>query len=129
MMGDEMADRPAAAAGLNQSHPLHDRRLAEFGFALPESQRWSGGEIKVVMRRALTSVLPPTVLHRNDKAQFSSTVVEALESLGGRPFFARLLSDEAGWGDGAGPPRMDDPLIWPFRRRCGSYTVVAKRAA
>jgi asparagine synthase (glutamine-hydrolysing) len=125
MIGDEMEDRAAAAAGLNQSHPLHDRRLAEFGFALPESQRWAGGEIKVVMRRALTSVLPPTVLHRHDKAQFSSTFVEALESLGGRSFFARLLSDEAGWIDGAATQRMYDQMIGLYSGGSGSYIGLA----
>ena len=122
--GDELEDRAAAAAGLDQRHPLNDRRLAEFGFALPESQRWSGGETKVLMRRALAPVLPEPVLRRNDKAEFSSTFVEALESLGGRAFFTRLLCDEAGWVDGAVTRQMYDRMIDLYSRGSESYIAL-----
>jgi asparagine synthase (glutamine-hydrolysing) len=125
MLGDEMEDRTAAAAGLDQRHPLHDRRLAEFGFALPESQRWSSGETKVLLRRAAAPVLPGSVLARNDKAEFSSTFVDALECLGGRAFFSRLLSEEAGWVDGAVARRMYDQMNALYSRGSESYSPLA----
>ena len=35
VLGDEMEDRAAHAAGVDQRHPFYDRRVAEFGLALP----------------------------------------------------------------------------------------------
>ena len=97
IIGDELEDRSAAAAGLTQRHPFNDRRLAEFAFALPERQRWRGGETKVVLRRAMGDALPRIVRDRNDKAEFSSATIDAIEALGGRALFSRLAVAEAGW--------------------------------
>jgi asparagine synthase (glutamine-hydrolysing) len=125
VIGDELEDRSAAAAGLDQRHPFNDRRLAEFGFGLPESQRWAGGETKVVMRRALGGVLPESVRRRNDKAEFSSTLVEAIEVLGGRAFLSRLRVVEAGWVDGPVIQQMYDEMAGLYRRGQESYIPLA----
>jgi asparagine synthase (glutamine-hydrolysing) len=125
VMGDELEDRAAAAASLEQRHPFNDRRLAEFAFALPESQRWSGGETKVVMRRALHAVLPPSVRRRNDKAEFTSTLVSALDVLGGRAFLSRLRCAEAGWVDAGAIRRMYDDMVGLYRRGDESYIPLA----
>jgi asparagine synthase (glutamine-hydrolysing) len=113
--GDEMEERAAAAAGIDQRHPFTDRRLAEFGFALPEPQRWSGGETKVVMRRALEAVLPPLVRHRNDKAEFTSSLVHTIEGLGGGAFLRDVRIARAGWVDAAA-------LQQTYREMRGLYT-------
>ena len=52
ILGDEMEERAAQAVGLEQRHPLYDRRVAEFGLAVPVAQRSDGDAIKVVFRRA-----------------------------------------------------------------------------
>ena len=44
--------------------------------------------------------MPRAVFERTDKAEFSSTFVEALEHLGGIRLFESLASEEAGWVDG-----------------------------
>jgi asparagine synthase (glutamine-hydrolysing) len=123
--GNESEDRAAAAAGLDQRHPFNDRRLAEFGFALPESQRWAGGETKVVVRRALASVLPSIVVRRNDKAEFTSTIVDAIEMLGGRAFLSRLRAAEAGWVDAAVIQRMYDEMTGLYSRHDEAYIPLA----
>jgi asparagine synthase (glutamine-hydrolysing) len=123
--GYELEDRAAAAAGLEQRHPFNDRRLAEFGFALPESQRWAGAETKVVMRRALEGVLPAAVGRRNDKAEFTSTLVDTLEALGGRPFLSGLSAVDAGWVDGAVLHRLYDEMVGLYRRADESYIPLA----
>lgn len=124
--GDEAEDRAAAAAGLDQRHPFNDRRLAEFGFALPESQRWAGGETKVVIRRALASVLPGIVRSRNDKAEFSSTVVDSIEMLGGRTFLSQpLRAAEAGWVDAGVVRRMYDDMAGLYSRDDEAYIPLA----
>jgi asparagine synthase (glutamine-hydrolysing) len=125
VMGYELEDRAAAAAGLDQRHPFNDRRLAEFGFALPEAQRWSGGETKVVMRRALKAELPPPVLRRNDKAEFTSTLVDAIETLGGRAFLSRLRGAECGWIDAPVIQSMYDEMVGLYRRGHESYIPLA----
>jgi asparagine synthase (glutamine-hydrolysing) len=111
MLGDEMEERASAAAGIEQRHPFNDRRVAEFGFALPESQRWHGGETKVLIRRALGSLLPEAVRHRNDKAEFSPVVMQTFVELGGPDFFARLRCADEGWIDLPTVRRMYDEAV------------------
>lgn len=125
VMGDELEDRAAAAASLEQRHPFNDRRLAEFAFALPESQRWSNGETKVVLRRALHAVLPPSVRRRHDKAEFTCTLVSAIEVLGGRAFLSDLRCAEAGWVDAGAIRRVYDDMVGLYRRGDESYIPLA----
>jgi asparagine synthase (glutamine-hydrolysing) len=114
ILGDEMEDRAANAAGTPQRHPFYDRRIAEFALGLPTSQRSRGDEIKIVLRRALAGYFPPLVASRvsiSHKAEFSSTYVEALEAVGGRQAFARLRSEDAGWVDGRVVRQMYEDMI------------------
>lgn len=123
MVGDELEERTAAAAGVEQRHPFNDRRLAEFALALPESQRWAGRETKVVVRRAMkrAALVPGTVLARDDKAEFSSTFVDALQALGGRTALVRLRTEELGWVDGARAREMYDRMMSLYSRGDETY--------
>ena len=124
VLGDEMEERAGRAAGVDQRHPFYDRRVAEFGLALPSSQRSRGHAIKIVIRRALGDYLPPPVAARTsfaDKAEFSSTYVEVLEAIGGRDAFARLRSEEAGWVDGRVVRQMYDDMIRLYSRGDDAY--------
>lgn len=127
ILGDEMEDRAAHAAGIDQRHPFYDRRVAELGLALPSSQRSDAGTIKVVIRRALGRYLPPSVASRTtlaDKAEFSSTYVEALEAVGGRAAFACLRSEEAGWVDGRVIRQMYQDMIHLYSRGDVAYIAL-----
>jgi asparagine synthetase B (glutamine-hydrolysing) len=123
MIGDEMEERAAAAAGIEQRHPFNDRRLAEFGLALPECQRWSGGETKVVLRQAmrLGGCVPESVLLRDDKAEFSSSFVDALEAFGGVAAFAHLRTAERGWVDGEKVSAMYARMMSLYSRNDEAY--------
>src|SRR5205823_2514062 len=90
-----------------------------------ESQRWAGGETKVVMRKALGSMLPAAVRERNDKAEFTSTFINAFEALGGREFFSELRSAEVGWIDASVVRRMYDSMAGLYRRRDEAYIPLA----
>ena len=124
ILGDEMEERAASAAGVEQRSPFYDRRVAEFGLAVPSSQRSDGHAIKIVVRRALSDFLPALVAARitlADKSEFSSTYVEALEALGGPRAFVRLRSEESGWVDGRVIRQMYDDMIRLYSRGGDAY--------
>jgi len=124
VLGDEMEERAAQAAGVEQRHPFYDRRVAEFGLAVPGPQRADRSGIKVVIRHALGDYLPPSVAARTrlaDKAEFSSTYVDALEAFGGREAFLQLRSEDAGWVDGRVLRQMYDEMIQLYRRGSDAY--------
>jgi asparagine synthase (glutamine-hydrolysing) len=125
VIGDEIEDRAAHASGIDQRHPFYDRRVAEFGLALPSSERMRGGEHKIVIRRALADYLPPAIAARRDKAEFSFAYVEALAAIDAPRLFARLRSEEAGWVDGAAVRDMHSRMIGLYSRGDGAYIGLA----
>ncbi len=120
----EMEERAACAAGVDQASPFYDRRVAEFGLAVPASQRSDGHAIKLVLRRAVDAYLPPLVAARvslDDKAEFSSIYVDALEAAGGRQAFTQLRSEEAGWVDGRAIRQKYEDMIRLYSRGSDAY--------
>jgi asparagine synthase (glutamine-hydrolysing) len=67
----EIGDKAAAAFSLEARYPFFDRRLMEFCLALPPEQKLHHGWTRVVMRRAMTPLLPPEVCWRVGKADLS----------------------------------------------------------
>jgi asparagine synthetase B (glutamine-hydrolysing) len=121
VLGDENEDRAAHAAGVSERHPFYDRRVAEFGLALPSSQRMAGGAHKIVIRNALGDVLPAAIARRLDKAEFSTTFIDALDGLGGSRMFTELRSEQAGWVDGTAVRRRYDQMMSLYRAGDESY--------
>jgi len=95
-----MEERSASSFGMELRYPFHDRRMVEFGMALPEEQRCQRNQRKLVLRRAMWDYLPETVLHRQTKAGFSRVFVRALKAQGGACLFDSLSIADAGWVDG-----------------------------
>jgi asparagine synthase (glutamine-hydrolysing) len=67
----EMADKAAAAFGLEARYPFFDRRLIEFCLAVPPDQKLHQGWTRVIMRRAMANILPDEVRWRFGKANLS----------------------------------------------------------
>jgi asparagine synthase (glutamine-hydrolysing) len=63
-------DRNSMAHSIEARVPFLDYRLAELLFSLPPDQLLTGGQTKVVLRRALHDLLPPEVRDRTDKLGF-----------------------------------------------------------
>jgi asparagine synthase (glutamine-hydrolysing) len=103
---DEMEDRSAARAGLEQRYPFYDRRLIEFALAIPEDQRCRGVYEKYVLRNAVRPWVPDRIRARLGKAEFSDPYVRALRTLGGARAFRALRAADLGWIDGACLSRM-----------------------
>lgn len=97
----ELLERLSAAHGIELRNPFMDRRLLEFALALPEDQRWHGERTKVVLREAMRGHLPPAIVTRRTKADFSHMVAETLCELTAQGFWRHLESDRRGWVDGA----------------------------
>ncbi|HEX4348552.1 MAG TPA: asparagine synthase-related protein [Vicinamibacterales bacterium] len=93
----EHGERSACEHGFEERHPFFDRRLIEFGVALPESQRWRGAETKFVMRRAMRNLLPRVVAERQTKGNFAVCVARAVDALGDASFFETLHIASLGW--------------------------------
>ena len=124
ILGDEMEERAACAAGVDQRSPFYDRRVAEFGLAVAgvAAVRRPCDQDRAQARGG--DYLPPLVAARmslDDKAEFSSTYVEALEAVGGRQAFARLRSEEAGWVDGRVVRQMYEDMIRLYSRGSDAY--------
>ena len=67
----EIADKAAAAFGLEARYPFFDRRLIEFCLGLPEEQKFGGGWPRLLFRRAMTGILPPAIQWRSTKSNLS----------------------------------------------------------
>ena len=74
----EVADRAAAAFGLEPRYPFFDKRLAEFCLALPADQKLRDGWTRFVLRGAMTGILPEAVRWRGGKSDLSPNFVRAL---------------------------------------------------
>jgi asparagine synthase (glutamine-hydrolysing) len=55
----------AASFGLDLTRPFHDKRVVEFGLAIPEALQFKNGLERYLARTALAGVLPPLVLARH----------------------------------------------------------------
>lgn len=60
-------DRTSMSVSLEARVPLLDRRIIEYSFALPESIRYAGSQLKGLLKHAYRGVLPDSVLDRKKK--------------------------------------------------------------
>jgi len=72
----------AAAAGLSLTRPMLDKRVVEFGLAIPEDLHFSNGRMRVLARKALQDILPLEFQTRrhgqeNLDPEFTSEIVDA----------------------------------------------------
>jgi asparagine synthase (glutamine-hydrolysing) len=118
----EVEERSASWFGLEQRHPLHDRRLIEFALALPEEQRWRRDQTKFVLRQAMQDLLPATIRQRVTKADFSHVFAEALQAQGGDHLFDSLTIASMGWVDGERVREMYRELSQHYATGDGRYT-------
>jgi asparagine synthase (glutamine-hydrolysing) len=64
----EVLDRAAAAFSVEPRYPFWDKRLVEFCLALPPEQKIHRGTTRMVLRRALSGILPVEVQWRGGKS-------------------------------------------------------------
>jgi asparagine synthase (glutamine-hydrolysing) len=96
VLANEQDDRVAAEAGIEDRAPYFDQALVEFALSLPAADA-DAERPKGFVRDACAAWLPALHATPEPALDFSHLFVDALDALGGRPFFARLRAVEAGW--------------------------------
>lgn len=97
VVGRERYDRVAATLAIEPRDPFVDVRLLEFCLSLPADQFQDGGWPKIILRRAMVDLLPPSTLWRVGKEHLGWT------------FTCRLFDFRHGWRDDVARarPRLD----------------------
>jgi asparagine synthase (glutamine-hydrolysing) len=91
----EVADKAAAAFGVEPRYPFFDRRLMELCLAMPPDQKLHGGWTRLVMRRAMAGRLPEPVRWRSSKANLAPNFKRRLLEKDGS-LLAEMVLDQAG---------------------------------
>jgi asparagine synthase (glutamine-hydrolysing) len=102
--GIEDDERSAAESGLEIRYPFADRRVMEFGLAIPEDLRRRGGVRKFVLRETMKGSLPDDVRLRDTSPNGGSAFMETLTAFAREGLFDRPLIEREGW-TGAGQVR------------------------
>lgn len=66
----EIINKTAHAFSLEARHPFFDRRLIEFCLGIPPEQKLYRGWTRIIMRRAMSNILPPEIQWRPRKTDF-----------------------------------------------------------
>jgi asparagine synthase (glutamine-hydrolysing) len=74
----EECNAVSAAFGLETRYPFWDKRLIEYCLSLPGEQKCNNGWNRVVMRRAMSGILPHNVCWRREKTDFTTNFVDGL---------------------------------------------------
>jgi asparagine synthase (glutamine-hydrolysing) len=124
----EDEERSVAQHGIEVRYPYADRRIVEFGLAIPEELRWRGGLRKWVLRESMRDRLPAEVRLRRVSPNAGSTFVPTLRDLIDTGLFRGAAIEREGWvnaGDAhaffdrivarqaAGDPDYTDD-VWPM---------------
>lgn len=93
-----LEERGSAAHELELRHPFHDRRVIEFSVAVPPDQLFRAETRKLIIRNAMSEIIPELVRTRNDKAEFSHLFDKAFPQL--QPYRSEVV--------------INPPLLWPL---------------
>jgi len=99
MLGIEESVRAGAELGVEMRYPYADRRIMEFGMAIPEDLRWRDGVKKYILRDAMRAYLPDEVRQRLTSPDASAPFVRTLRAMARRQMFEAPLIAREGWVD------------------------------
>jgi asparagine synthase (glutamine-hydrolysing) len=94
---EETIERSCSRLGVEMWHPLMDRRIVEFGLALPSEQQWGNGRRKDLLRRAMAPYLPEAIAARIAGPNAIHLLFEGLTPEGGRALFQNMTAARRGW--------------------------------
>jgi asparagine synthase (glutamine-hydrolysing) len=66
----QVEDRVSMAASIESRVPLLDRRIVDLVSRMPAGMKFKGGEMKYLLKRAISDMIPHEILNRKDKMGF-----------------------------------------------------------
>jgi len=119
----EEDDRTAAEFGVETRHPFADRRIMEFGMAIPEDLRWRDGTRKFILREAMRDYLPDEIRTRRTNAEASPVFIAPLRELVERGLLRDPAIEREGWADAAEARALYEGMMSEYRNGDRSYTA------
>ena len=68
----QIEDRVSMAVSIESRVPLLDKRIVDLVTSMPPPLKFQGGQTKHILKKAITGLLPKTILERKDKMGFQS---------------------------------------------------------
>jgi asparagine synthase (glutamine-hydrolysing) len=66
----QVEDRVSMASSLESRVPLLDRRIADVVASMPPAMKFKGAEMKYILKKSISNILPQKILNRKDKMGF-----------------------------------------------------------
>jgi len=83
--------------GVEVRHPMRDRRVVELFLSVPAEDLGGVGISRPILRRAMSGLLPPSILGRRDKATFEDLFLTGVYASPDAEVAEILLSPQAIW--------------------------------
>lgn len=75
----QIEDRVSMAVSLESRVPLLDKRIVDLVTSMPPPLKFQGGQTKHILKKAITGLLPATILERKDKMGFPVPLKEWMQ--------------------------------------------------
>jgi asparagine synthase (glutamine-hydrolysing) len=93
----EDEERSSAEFGVEVRYPFADRRIMEFGLAIPETLRWRGPTRKFIVREAMREHLPAEIRRRRSSPDAGSVFMPTLDAFAAEGLFDQPAIEREGW--------------------------------
>lgn len=90
-------ERYLTESRLEGRHPLSDRRIVEFAWAIPEEQRTRLGVNRIILRNAMRGILPEPIRRRATKGHFATPFLDSVKFNQNRVDWRALAIARRGW--------------------------------
>lgn len=91
----QIEDRVSMAVSLESRVPLLDTRIVDMVTTMPPPLKFQGGKTKHILKKAIRSLLPSTILERKDKMGFPVPLREWMQNSPVRDFVGDVLLSRA----------------------------------
>jgi asparagine synthase (glutamine-hydrolysing) len=116
-------ERYLIETGLEGRHPLSDRRIVEFAWAIPEDQRTRLGRNRAIVRNAMRGILPERIRTRATKGHFATPFLDSVKFNRNQVDWRALAIARRGWVNSDKLKSATDKLMDEYKRGAIGYGV------